>query len=114
MYLSKDEAGDVYTVTLMHYPHEFDLLLLNPDILLDEAVKQAIASKANNELKSVQKGTFLNFPSADFLIQNKESIIHGKTFFSNKILFVLIAINHSMVDSARASKQFLDSFQMLQ
>ncbi len=108
VYLAQDHEGSVYMVSLTQYPEGYDMGSVE-DVL--EAVKNgAVGSNAKNEVKKVERSTFLNLPSLDFLIENPDSGIRSKVIVDNKTLIVLTAMNRDPSNLEKDFNNFAGSF----
>ncbi len=111
MYLSQEKDGSTFMISLIHYPENFDTS--NPDVLLEGVMKEMLSGSEDNTLKSSEKKQFKDLPSLDFAITNKDFIIHGFTFLSDKNLYVLTMIDRNMSHDETQFNQFVNSFDVL-
>ncbi len=108
VYLAQDHEGSVYMISLTEYPPNYDMGNIE-DVL--EAVKNgAVGSNSKNEVKMVEKSTFLNLPSLDFLLENPDSGIRSKVIVDNKTLIVLTAMNRDPAALEKDFNNFVGSF----
>lgn len=101
VFLSQDLTGNVFMISITQYPPSYPMGAVD-DVL--EAVKNgAVGSNSKNELKQVEKGTFMNLPSLDFTIGNVDSNIRSKVILEDKTLYVLTVMDK---DPARLESDF--------
>ncbi len=101
VYLSQDKDGNVFMISLTEYPPQYEMGSVD-DVL--EAVKNgALGANSKNQIKNVEKSTYLNLPSMDFFIESSDSAIRSKAIVDNKTLIVLTAMNR---DPARLEKDY--------
>ncbi len=108
VYLSQDKQGNVYMISLTQYPEAYDMG--NPDDMLEAVKNGALSSNAKNELKEVEKGTYMDLPSIDFFISNNDTAIRSKVILSNNTLIVLTVMNRDEAKINKDFKYFADSF----
>ncbi len=101
VFLSQDVAGNVFMISITQYPPSYAMGQVD-DVL--QAVKNgAVGSNSKNELKQVERSTFLNLPALDFTIANADSTIRSKVILEDKTLFVLTVMDK---DPARLESDF--------
>jgi len=108
VYLAQDQEGSVYMISLTQYPPSYDMG--NIDDVLEAVKNGAAGSNAKNEVKHVERSTFLNLPSMDFLIENSDSGIRSKVVVDNKTLIVLTVMNRDPTHLESDFNQFAGSF----
>lgn len=101
VYLSQDVDGNIFMISLTQYPPSYEMGGI--DEVLEAVKNGAVGSNSKNELKDIERSTFMNLPSLDFSIANSDSNIRSKVILDNKTLFVLTVMDK---DSSRLESDF--------
>lgn len=88
MYVSETEDGSIYMVSLIQFPKAEE----TPEILQKTIISDLVAASPTNQLKSMSAGTYNKIPTVDFVIENPERIVKGRSFFEGNTLYLISTI----------------------
>lgn len=109
MYVAQTDEGTIYMISLIKFQ---DPMQANDDFLQRTIINDMIASNPKNQLKDIQVGQFQNQQASTFKIENDLTIVLGKTFVDNKILYLLTAIFDKENFNSEDFDYFINSFQL--
>ncbi|MGK5594064.1 MAG: hypothetical protein ACSNEK_01730 [Parachlamydiaceae bacterium] len=110
-YVSQTDDGTIFMISLIKFQAPKQA---NADFFQKTIINDMIASNPKNQLKDIHVSQFQDQQASTFKIENDLTIVLGKTFVNNHILYLLTAVFDKDQFSKEDFEYFIDSFQLNQ
>ena len=110
MYVSEKANLTIFMISLITYPEvdtESEI-----DQVLSNVFNDMMASNPNNQILSMKKGQYENYPAIDFSLGNDEFHIDTKSFLANRVLYVLTSVAKNENYNPKEYMFFINSFEI--
>lgn len=109
MFISEKENGTIFMVNVINFPDYKESL----EPLKKTIINDLLISNPQNELKSMEVGTYHLFPTIDFVIAGPQNTVNGRTFSDSAQIYLLAAIFNNSSYNIEEYNYFLNSFQWM-
>lgn len=110
MYVSEKDNGTLFMISLI------TLLDTNKkkldESMLSGIIDNMLSASPNSKVKNMRMGSYRDYPSIDFSVQNEQVNIDGKAFLVNNTLYILTAISKLSNYHREEFDFFINSFQL--
>lgn len=110
IYVASKGDGTTFMISAISFPNQADKK--TSENLLKNIVNEMLARNKNNQLKMLQPGTFRNFNTMDFSIENNDITLGGKAFVHNETLYVLAMLAKQGAFNKKEFDFFINSFDL--
>lgn len=112
MFVSEKDNGTIFMISIIKL---LDVSKAKIDqSALSNVMSDMLNSTPNSKLKDMKMGSYKQYPSIDFSIENDQINIDGKVFLVNNTMYVLTSAAKMGVYKPQESKYFFDSFELKQ
>lgn len=109
MYIAEKSNGTIFMVSLIDFPDTTESM----ETLKKTIINDLLISNPQNQLKSMQVGTYKLFKTIDFVISNPATTVHGRCFSDGNMVYLLTAIFNNAFYNAAEYEYFINSFEWI-
>ena len=110
MYVVEKDNGTLFMINLITYLENKDPI--ENDEMLAKVMNDMLISNPKNTLKDMQMVNYQNTQAMDFIIENDQIDLSGRTFILGKTLYVLTTVAKIENYNPDEFKFFINSFQL--
>lgn len=110
MYVSERLDGTIFMISLITF--EEITSHAEEERLLGSLMDDMVNSSPKNEITYKAFGEFRGSPALEFALRNPDLMIHTKTFFINKTMYVLTRVSRDNQQDSTEFNFFVNSFEL--
>jgi hypothetical protein len=110
MYVTQSRLGTTFMINVIEYPPSFNTDSSEP--ILTAVLNDIMAANDSNTIIHKEYGSFFNYPSIEFVLNNTQANLRVRAFLRDKTLFILSVADTDIDTLDGAFSKFVESFQL--